>query len=100
MHWQRIGNFGRTSSRRERSSGRTGEGGKNVENSSNAHDDSSAARSARENAARAAFDLGTGRVATDHEWAHARARLIEFAAILYRWQHEAAKEKGATWEPK
>jgi hypothetical protein len=53
-----------------------------------------------ENAARAVFDFRAGNAATDHEWAHARARLIEFATILRSWQLDADSSHSGTSQPK
>ncbi len=44
-----------------------------------------------ENAARAELEAGTGQAFTDSEWIAVRARLLEFAALLCRWEHKKAE---------
>ena len=54
----------------------------------------------RETAARMAVDARAGRVLTDAEWAKAKARLVEFVAILRSWDGEASGEDPAECRPK
>ena len=53
-----------------------------------------------EKLAREAVDLRAGRALTDMEWEHARARLMEFAAILRSWQQDAQNKNSAAFMPK
>ena len=51
-----------------------------------------------ENAARLTIDLHAGRVLSDPEWARARATILDFVAILRRWEQEARTNECAQCE--
>ncbi len=60
-------------------------------------------RSQIEDAARAAIELRVGRALTAAEWGAARARLLEFAAILRDWDRKTTvSQRGnveVLWQP-